>query len=75
MYVLSVDVYNNNLILLAPFIRWPMESRILLGIEFVKDIMNQNYPLLLNNFTLARRLPQKMKARDIARLDMLISSM
>jgi hypothetical protein len=48
-----------------------MENRILLGIEFVKDLMTQNYPLLLNNFTLTRRLPQKIKARDLAHIDML----
>lgn len=37
-----------------------MENRVLLAIEFVKDIMSQHYPMVVSNYARRFKLPTKI---------------
>jgi hypothetical protein len=48
-----------------------MENRVLLAIEFVKDVLSQHYPALLGNYARAFRLPRRTNL-DIERISLAI---
>lgn len=46
-----------------------MENRVLLALEFVKDVLGQHYPAILGNYARAFRLPKRMNF-DIERISL-----